>query len=229
MMFTHVCCQDGDEDIITYRDQGVSTEEHDKATYSELTKTQSEEEEEIKYNVVLCANDSVSLEKKRRQLNENTPNENVYNVNQSDISINGNTTVNSFNNEVTTVQGPTGDNTKIKLWKVWTMEMLMNNGDILMTMTNGLKQAREDCKKFLYARAIHKSHNTVPHGADHGASTGGQWIQKYDRGRKGFDFFGVKSIQSDPAVISHIIHMIEVDNFWPQKTFEAVLASLQRN
>ena len=26
----------------------------------------------------------------------------------------------------------------------------------------------------------------------------------------------------DPVVISHIIHMIEVDIFWHQKTFEAV-------
>ena len=49
-----------------YGDQGVSTEEHDKAMYGKLTKTQSEEEDKIKYNVALCANDSVSLEKKRR-------------------------------------------------------------------------------------------------------------------------------------------------------------------
>ena len=30
--------------------------------------------------------------------------------------------------------------------------------------------------------------------------------------------------KSDPVVISHIVHMIEVDNFQHQKTFEAVLA-----
>ena len=36
------------------------------------------------------------------------------------------------------------------------------------------------------------------------------------------------SYNSDLVVISHIIHMIEVDNFWHHKTFEAVLASLQR-
>ena len=35
--------------------------------------------------------------------------------------------------------------------------------------------------------------------------------------------------KSDRAVISHIIHMIEVDNFWLQKTFEVVLADLWRN
>ena len=36
--------------------------------------------------------------------------------------------------------------------------MLRNDSDTLMTTTNGLKQAREDYKKFLYARAIHSSH-----------------------------------------------------------------------
>ena len=34
--------------------------------------------------------------------------------------------------------------------------------------------------------------------------------------------------KSDLVVISHI-HMIEVDNFWHQKTFEVVLANLQRS
>ena len=34
-----VHCEDGDEDLIVYRDQGVSTEEHNKTTYGELTKT----------------------------------------------------------------------------------------------------------------------------------------------------------------------------------------------
>ena len=34
--------------------------------------------------------------------------------------------------------------------------------------------------------------------------------------------------KSDQAVISHIIHMIEVDKFWLKKTFEAVFADLQR-
>ena len=38
-MCTDVHCEDTDEDIIVYRDQGVSTEEHDKATYGKFTKT----------------------------------------------------------------------------------------------------------------------------------------------------------------------------------------------
>ena len=35
--------------------------------------------------------------------------------------------------------------------------------------------------------------------------------------------------KGDLAAISHIIHMIEVDNFWHQKTYEVVLADLWRN
>ena len=35
--------------------------------------------------------------------------------------------------------------------------------------------------------------------------------------------------KSDLVIISFIIHMIGVDNFWHQKTFEVVLAKLQRN
>ena len=82
----------------------------------------------------------------------------VYNVSQSDISMNENTTVNSFINEVTTIQGPMDDNNEIESWNVCTMEMLTNNGDISTTAMIELKQAREDYKKFLYARAIDSSH-----------------------------------------------------------------------
>ena len=47
MMCMEIQYEDGDKDLIVYGDQGVSTEEHDKAMYGELTKTQSEEEEEV--------------------------------------------------------------------------------------------------------------------------------------------------------------------------------------
>ena len=66
MMCTEVQYDDEDEYIVVYRDQWISTEEYEKATYGELMKTQSEEEEEVKCNVALCAKDSVSFEKKRR-------------------------------------------------------------------------------------------------------------------------------------------------------------------
>ena len=85
MMCTDIHSEDGDEDIIVYGDQGVSTEEHDETMYSELMKTQSEEEDTVNSIVAQCTNDSVSLEKTRRQFNENTPNKNIYDVSQSDI------------------------------------------------------------------------------------------------------------------------------------------------
>ena len=74
----------------------------------------------------------------------------------------------------TVVQGPTDDDDKNELQKAWTMEMLMSDGhismtmtkgwmmemlmsdiDISMTMMNGPEQMSEDYKKFLYARATH--------------------------------------------------------------------------
>ena len=84
MMCMEVQYEDGDEDLIVYGDQGVCTEEHNKATYGKLMKTQCEEEE-VKFNVALCTNDSVSLEKKRSQLNETMPDENIHDVSQSHV------------------------------------------------------------------------------------------------------------------------------------------------
>ena len=39
--------QHEDEDVVVYRDQGIRTEEYEKAMYGKLMKTQSEEEEEL--------------------------------------------------------------------------------------------------------------------------------------------------------------------------------------
>ena len=83
------------------------------------------------------------------------PNKNVHDISQSDVLLNENPTGNTFNNEATVVQGPTGDNDEIKSQKAWMMEMLMNDSDISTTMMNGLEQVREDYKKLLYARATH--------------------------------------------------------------------------
>ena len=47
MMCTELQYEDADEDIVVYGDQGINTEEYEKATYSNLTKTQSEEEEDL--------------------------------------------------------------------------------------------------------------------------------------------------------------------------------------
>ena len=65
MMCTELQYEDADEDLVVYRDQGTNTEEYKKAIYSNLTKTQSEEEDDL-YNVAQSTNDSVMLERKRR-------------------------------------------------------------------------------------------------------------------------------------------------------------------
>ena len=158
IMCTEVQYEDEDEDIVVYGDQGINAEEYKKAMYGELTKTQSKEVEEVKCNVSLCINDSVSLEKYRRQLNETTPNEYVHDVSQSDTSLNENPTGNKFNNVAAVVQGPTGDDHENELQKTWMMEMWMSDGDISTTTTNGPEQVSEDYKKFLYARATHSNY-----------------------------------------------------------------------
>ena len=58
-----------------YRDQGISTKPCDEEMYGDLLKTDSDEEPVVKYNVALCAQDSVLLEKKRRRLNRDIPSE----------------------------------------------------------------------------------------------------------------------------------------------------------
>ena len=86
------------------------------------------------------------LERKRRQLNETTPNENIHDVSQSDTSLNENCTGDSFNNVATVEPGPTGDDDENELLKAWTMEMLISDGDVSMTMTNRLDQMSDEYK-----------------------------------------------------------------------------------
>ena len=66
MVCTELQYEDASEDQLVYSDQGISAEEYEKATYGNLTKTQSKEEEEIKCTVAQRANVSVILERKRR-------------------------------------------------------------------------------------------------------------------------------------------------------------------
>ena len=43
--------EDVSEDEVVYGDQGISAEEYEKATYGDLMKTQSEEEDKVKCTV----------------------------------------------------------------------------------------------------------------------------------------------------------------------------------
>ena len=146
MMCTELQYEDADEDVVVHRDQGINTEEYKKATYGNLTKTQSKEEGEVKYNVAQSTNDSVQLERKRRRLNKSTPNENAHGISQSDTSINENHTVKSIIKTTMVAQGPLDDDDENELCTAWTMEMLMNDGDISMIMMNEQKQMSEEDK-----------------------------------------------------------------------------------
>ena len=51
MVCTELQYEDASKDKVVYSDQGISTEEYEKAIYDDLMKTQSEEEEEVKCNI----------------------------------------------------------------------------------------------------------------------------------------------------------------------------------
>ena len=153
----------------------------------------------------------------------------THGASQSDTSINENHTENTFNNVTSVVQDPSDDNDENKSQKAWTMEMLTNDGDISMSMMNEPEQVSKEDKKFLYARAVHSNHLIQYH------------MQQIIEQQKVVDEYrsmmmegiGLTPLESnlhkyDPAVISQIMQMIEEDNFWHQKTFEAVLTDLQR-
>ena len=52
------------EEMVVYGDQGITSKKFDKETYGDLMNTDSDEEPFIKYDVALCAHNSVPLEKK---------------------------------------------------------------------------------------------------------------------------------------------------------------------
>ena len=127
------------------------------------------------------------------------------------------------------VKGPMDDNDKNELQKAWTMEMLINDSDISMSMMNEPEQVSEKDKKFLYARAVHSNHSIQYHMQ--------QIIEQQkvvDKNRsmtmKGMGLTPLESNlhKYDPVVISQIMQMIEADNFWHQKTFKVVLTDLWR-
>ena len=64
MICTDIYSHEEYEDHIVYGDQCISSKTYDEEMYGGLLKTDSDEEPIVKYNVTLCAQDSVSLEKK---------------------------------------------------------------------------------------------------------------------------------------------------------------------
>ena len=101
--------------------------------------------------MALCTQDSVSLEKKQRQLSGDIPSENLHIISQSNSTINETDCKKVINKETNTVQGPTSYDEEKELQKAWTMEMPMMDGDISTTEADEKEQIEESHKKFLYA------------------------------------------------------------------------------
>ena len=228
MVCTELQYEDASEDQVVYSDQGINTEEYEKATYGDLTKTQSEEEDEVKCNVAQQANDSIILERKKRRLSENDPDKKSDDYNQNDTPINKMSTENSINESMSEVQGPTDDNNKNESRKAWTMEMLMDGSDISANTMNEEVSMSDDEKMFLYTRAMHSNHSIQYHM--HQIMEQQRVVNKYrNMMMEGMDLIPLESNlhKFHLVIISQIINMIETDNFWHCKTFESVMSDLR--
>ena len=168
------------------------------------------------------------LERKRRHLSENDPDKKSEDYNQSDAPINEMSTVNSINESMSEVQGPTDDNNKDKSRKAWTMEMLMNSSDISANTTNEEVSMSDDERMFLYARAVHSNHSIQYHM--HQIMDRQRVVDEYrNMTMEGMDLIPLESNlhKFHPVIISQIINMIESDNFWHCRTFESVMSDLR--
>ena len=228
MVCTELQFEDVSEDEVVYVDQGISVEEHEKATYGDLTKTQREQEDEVKCTVDQQANDSVMLERKRRRLNENNPDKKSDDYNQSDAPISEKSSVNSINKSTSMGQSPAGDDDENESQKAWTMEMLTNDGNILKNTMNEEESMSDDEKMFFYARAVHTNHSIQYHM--HQIMERQRVVDEYrTMTMEGMNLIPLESNlhKYSPVILSQIINMIEADNFWHRKTFESVMSDLR--
>ena len=220
--------EDASKDKVVYGDQGINTEEYEKATYSDLMKSQSEEENEVKCTVVQRANNSVILERKKRRLNNNNPEEKTDDNNQCDTPISEKNTENTINELTTVAQGPTEDENKNESRKAWTMEMLMNGFDNSTNTTSEEESMSDNERMFLYARAVHSNHSIQYHM--HQIMEWQKVIDEYrNMTMEGLDLILLESNlhRYHPVIISQIIKMIESDNFCHHQTFESVKSDLR--
>ena len=228
MVCTEIQYEDASEDEVVYRDQGINTEEYEKATYGDLMKSQSEEENEVKCTVAQRANDSVILERKKRRLNNNNPEEKTDDDNQYDTLISGKSTENTINELTPVAQGPTEDDNKNESRKAWTMEMLMNGFDNSANTTSEEESMSDNKRMFLYARAVHSNHSIQYHMDQ--IMERQKVIDEYrNMTMEGLDLIPLESNlhQYHPVIISQIINMIKLDNFCHHKTFESVKSDLR--
>ena len=216
MICTDVYSTDESEGMIVYGDQGISSENYDEETYGDLLNTDSDDEQDIKYDVALLATDSVSLEKKRRRLNRDIPSEAPNHLSRlnkgSDIK-----------------QGLTTQDEEIESQEAWTMGMPSIDGDISATNSSEQQIIEDKNKQFLYARAMHASHMIQHHMQ--GISERQRVIDEYrammDDGREMIPLDSDLH-QSDPVIIQHIMQMIDTEFFGMEKHSGKLLQSSGR-
>ena len=228
MVCTEPQYEDASEDEVVYGDQGINTEEYEKTIYGNLMQTQSDEENDVKCTFAQRANDSVILERKKRRFNHNDPKENSDNNNQSETMISDAGTEKSITEMIPETKGPTDDGNKNESRKAWTIEMLMNGGDISTNTTIEVESMSDDEKMFLYARAVHSNHSIQYHM--HQIIERQKVIDEYrNMTMEGVDLISLESNlhQYHPVIISQIINMIEADNFCHHQTFESVKRDLR--
>ena len=149
MICTDVYRDEEHKDMVVYSDQGITTEKYDKDTYGDRMDTDSDEDQIIKYNTALLANDSVTL-KKRRWLNRDIPSED-----NSQLSL--------LNKENNAEQDLTEHGEGIESQEAWTMGMPLIDGDISTMDSEERTRIEDKNKKFLYARAVHANHMIQHH------------------------------------------------------------------
>ena len=214
MICTNTYSDEEYESVIVYGDQGISTATYDEETYRDLLKSDSDEEPIVKYNVALCVKDSVSLEKKRRRLNRNTPNET-----ESQLSL--------INRAIDTVPHPTSNDDEDESRKAWTMGMPTNDGDISTINTEEPTQIEDHNKQFLHARAVHANHMIQYHTneiLEHQCVVD-EYQFMADEGR---ELIPLESNlhRSDPVIIQHTMQMIDTDIHWHEQTFRDIIMEL---
>ena len=196
-----------------FRDLIMST---DGISLNIVQNTDSDDEQVIKYNVALLATDSISLEKKRRRLNRDTPSEATNYLSQ-------------LNEESDTKQGLTTQDEEIESQEAWTMGMPSIDGDISTTNPSEQQIIEDKNKQFLYARAMHASHMIQHHmeGISECQGVIDEYQAMMDDGREMIPLDSDLH-KSDPVIIQHIMQMIETDILWYGETFKEVLTELRK-
>ena len=204
------------EDLIVYGDQKISTKTYDEEMYGDLLKTDSDEESIVKYNLALLAQDSVSLEKKRRQLNRDIPSEA-----ESQLSL--------INKENDTVPCPTSNDNDDESQKAWTKGMPTNNGDISTIDSEELTRIKDKNKKFLYARAVHANHmiQYLMNEISERQRVVDEYQSMADGGREMIPLESDK-YKSDPVVNQHTMQMIDTNIHWYEQTFREIIMELRK-